>query len=231
MTSNENILKLETRRQIYNIILENPGLHLRGLSRRTNLSFGGLRHHLNYLKKQEYIVTKSDPRYTRYYVSKKVGKKDKELLNLLRQEVPRKIVLLLITAGPAELYGKYTKEEQGDPSLRTIVHSKKDLVELTEYWKEPYADLFHLKKKRMTIDFHLKKLIDADVVEKIKDGREAKYVIKDEFRIWLFLADYQKSLSDELVDLKLFWHNDFIERRIDAVLNVTWEIFPHPYHA
>ena len=83
----------------------------------------------------------------------------------------------------------------------------------------------------MTIDFHLKKLIDADIVEKIKVGRETKYVIKDEFRIWLFLADYQKSLSDKLVDLKLFWQNDFIERRIDAVLNVTWEIFPHPYHA
>ncbi|MCK4365849.1 MAG: winged helix-turn-helix transcriptional regulator [Thermoplasmatales archaeon] len=48
MISNENILELETRRQIYNIILENPGLHLRELSRRTNLSFGGLRHHLNY---------------------------------------------------------------------------------------------------------------------------------------------------------------------------------------
>lgn len=231
MPSKENILDLETRRQIYDIILNNPGLHLRELSRRTELSLSGLRYHLNYLKKREYIVTKSDSRYTRYYVSQKVGKEDKKLLSLLRQDVPRKIVLMLLTAGPADLYGKYSKDEQWNPSLRTTVHSKKDLVELTRYWKKPYSDLFHLKKKRMTIDFHLQKLINADIVEKIKVGRETKYAVKDDFGIWLFLAEYQKSFSDELVDLRLFWHNDFIKRRVDAVLNVAWEIFPHPYHA
>ena len=36
MISNENILELETRRHIYNIILNYPGLHLRELSRKSD---------------------------------------------------------------------------------------------------------------------------------------------------------------------------------------------------
>lgn len=231
MITKQDILELETRRRIYNIILKYPGLHLRELSRRADISLGGLRHHLNYLKKQEYIVTKSNQRYTRYYVSKKVGKKDKELLNLLRQDVPRKIVLLLLTPGPAELYMEHIKKEQQDPSLHTMTHSKKDLVRLTKYWDKPYDNLFSLKKKRQTIDFHLKKLFEADIIEKIPVGREIKYKLKDEFRVWLFLAEYEKALTDELIDFKLFWQNNFIGNRVDAVFNVIWEIFPHPYHA
>jgi predicted transcriptional regulator len=51
MISREEILKLETRRKIYKIILENPGLHLREILRRTKLSYGVLSYHLKYLKK------------------------------------------------------------------------------------------------------------------------------------------------------------------------------------
>ena len=230
MISHENILELEARRQIYNIILKHPGLHLRELSRTVNISFGGLRHHLNYLKKQEYIVTRSDQRYTHYYVTKKVGKKDKELMNLLRQEVPLKILLLLLLSGPADLYGKFSKEEQNNPALRTTVHSKKDLANLTDYWNKQYANLFRLKIKRTTIDFHLKKFIEADIVEKIQVGKANKYKVKDEFGIWLFLARYQTAFSDDRVNLLLFWQSDFIGKRVDAVIDTAMDIFPHPYH-
>jgi len=190
MISNEKILELETRRQIYNIILKYPGLHLRELSRKINISFSSLRYHLNYLEKYGYVVTKTDKRFKRFFASKKVSIRDKIWLNILRQEVPRKIVLLLITAGPADLYGKYTKEEQKNPELRTLVHSKKDLTDLTKYWNKKYADKFRLDKKRVTIDFHLKKLLDADIVEKIKVGKQYKYKIKEEFGIWLFLVGF-----------------------------------------
>ena len=110
MIFKENILKLEKRREIYNFILENPGLHLREISRRINISFGGLRHHLDILKKQELIITKDDLKYTRYYATQKVGKNDREILNLLRQDVPRKIIYLLLTPGPGDIYK--TKETQ-----------------------------------------------------------------------------------------------------------------------
>ena len=72
MISKENILQFETRRNIYNFIVERPGLHLREISRRINISFGGLRHHLDILKKQELIITKTNYGYTRYYATHKI---------------------------------------------------------------------------------------------------------------------------------------------------------------
>lgn len=48
--------------------------------------------------------------------------------------------------------------------------------------------------------------------------------------ILLFLANYRKALSDDLVDNMVDWGIDFVEKRIDAISNVIWEIFPHPYH-
>ena len=231
MITTKDILKLETRKKIYNIILKNPGLHLRELSRKTDLSFGGLRHHLKYLKKNGYITIKVDRRYTRYYAVKEVGKKDKELMNLMRQEIPRKIIMLLLCEGPPELYGKFTKDELSDPSLRTFLHSKKEIANLTKYWKKPYDLEFLIDKKRQTIDFHLNKLIDTDIVEKVTDERKTKYKLKDRFRVWLFLANYKDALSDNLVNNMVSWGLDSIDRRVDAVSNVIWEIFPHPYHA
>ena len=231
MITSKDILKLETRKEIYNLILKHPGLHLRELSRKIDISFGSLRHHLKYLRKIGYITIKSDRRYTRYYAFKKVGKKDKELMNLMRQDVPRKIIMLLLCEGPPELYGKFTKDDLHDPSLRTDIHSKKELANLTKYWRKPYDQEFLIDKKRQTIDFHLNKLIDADIVEKVSVRRKTKYKLKNNFRVWLFIANYKDALSDNLINNMVSWGNDNIERRIDGVSNVVWEIFPHPYHA
>jgi len=228
LITKKDILDLEIRRHVYNIILKYPGLHFRELSRKVNLSAGGLRHHLKYLEKQEFVTKRIYKRYTCYYISNKVGNNEKELLHILRQDVPRKIVLLLLTAGPAELYKKSYNQKK--PTIRRLIHSKKDLINLTKYWNEPFDTLFFLNKKRQTIDFHLNKLINAGIVEKIRVGREMKYQIKDEFRVWLFFANYKDAFSDELVNFKLEWHNDFIEKRTDAIFDVIWDVFPHPYY-
>lgn len=236
MISRGDILKLETRREIYNFILEHPGLHLREISRRTNISFGGLRYHLDFLKKQELVTTKSNRRYIRYYVTQKVGKIDKEIINLLRQEVPRKIFLLMLCAGPGYIYQKPLRDVIGpyakkpDPAIYSGIYSKRELVELTRYWNRPYGGLFHLRKHRTTIDFHLNKLLDAGLIEKVPVGKEIKYKIKDEVKdedmIWAFLIKYQKALSNELIDRMLDWHWEWIEKRIDAMIEVAFDILP-----
>ena len=135
---------------------------------------------------------------------------------------------MLLTIGPADIYDE---KSVINPLKRTTTHSKMELVELTKHWKKPYDEQFFLDKKRTTMDFHLNKLIKADVVEKVKVGRKIKYQIKDEFKVWLFLANYKDAFSDDLVDIRLYWHDDFIRKRIDAVIKVTEDLFPNPYHA
>ena len=97
MISNKNILDLEQRRSIYNYILKNPGLHQRELSRRLKIPKSTLLHHLKILKKQDLVILRTVNGYHRIYASKKLGNKEKEILNLLRQKIPQQILLYLVS--------------------------------------------------------------------------------------------------------------------------------------
>jgi len=94
--SEEDVLKLATRRKIYNYILKHPGLHERELSRRLDIPLATLDYHLFYLKKKEFITFKSDDGFTRYFITGKVGVEDKKVLTILRQRVFRKIIIFLL---------------------------------------------------------------------------------------------------------------------------------------
>ena len=232
MISENNILKLGTRKRIYNFILEYPGLHLREISRRTNIPFSGLKYHLDFLEKQGLVIKKANRRYLRYYVSKKVSEKDKEILNLLRQDIPCRIILLLLTPGPGHIYRNKRIQikdmKNSDIFLKT--YSKKELVELTRYWNGPYGGLFHLRKHRTTINFHLEKLLDADLIEKVKVGREVKYKLKDEFKIWVLLIERKNALSNDSIDRCLIWRDDAVKDMTDLMIEAVFDILPHPYH-
>lgn len=233
MLMKDNILKLEKRQEIYEYILKNPGLHLREISRNIDISFGGLRHHLNYLKKYELIKTKIDKRYKRYYASNTIGKKDKEILNLLRQETPCRIINLLLIPGPGHIFIdlKTQEKELTKPSRYMKTYSKQELIDLTRYWDGPYGEFFHLQKHPTTINFHLNKLLEVDLIEKIKIGRKMKYKLKDEEYILSLFIRYKDALSIKSIDLLLYWREKSMRKAGDKVEDVLWDIFPHPYHA
>lgn len=88
-------LESEIRKEIYNYILKHPGLNLSGLSKKMNIPKSTMNYHLNYLKKREFVVAKSENKYVRYYVAKELGVIDKKIISLLRQDIPFKIVMHL----------------------------------------------------------------------------------------------------------------------------------------
>jgi len=92
----EEILELTVRREIYNHILQSPGLHERELSRKLNIPLSTLNYHLKYLKKRNLLSSSLDGLYTRYYVVGEIGSEDRKVIGVLRQKVPRKIVLFLL---------------------------------------------------------------------------------------------------------------------------------------
>ena len=122
MISKEKVLNLKTRQELYNFISENPGLHLREIFRKVNLSFGCLRYHLNYLEKLNLIFSRPDLKYKRYYVKESIGRKDLEILNILRQEVPLRIIMMLLTPGPGNIFKD--KETKKKAYLKHITHEK-----------------------------------------------------------------------------------------------------------
>ena len=89
------MLELETRRKIYRFIEKNPGLHLREISRCTNIAKSTLTYHINHLKKIELLTETNNGQYKLYYISEKVGREEKELIKILRNKVFRRIYLYM----------------------------------------------------------------------------------------------------------------------------------------
>lgn len=83
--------------EIYEYIFKHPGLHLSELSRKMNIPKSTINYHLRYLIKQEFIAMKSGNKYVRYYITNGVGETDKKMIELLRQDVPYKIVIFLLS--------------------------------------------------------------------------------------------------------------------------------------
>ena len=96
MKTKEEALELDARRHIYEHILHTPGTHLRGVHRAVRLPFGQVLYHLNYLEKLDLVVVKKDGKFSRYFVKNLIGRKEKDVISVLRHEVPRTISILLL---------------------------------------------------------------------------------------------------------------------------------------
>ncbi|HEU97363.1 MAG TPA: winged helix-turn-helix transcriptional regulator [Fervidicoccus fontis] len=84
------------RKEIYDYIQEHPGSHLREMARNLDLAIGEIQYHLDVLEKKGYIVSKRMGLYKRFYPSKMFGERQKEIMGILSQETPRKILLFLL---------------------------------------------------------------------------------------------------------------------------------------
>jgi predicted transcriptional regulator len=73
-----------------------PGLHLREIQRELNIPLGTLNYHLRRLEKSNTISSKKEGKYKRYYPSGEITAVDREILSILRQTIPRRIVLYLL---------------------------------------------------------------------------------------------------------------------------------------
>jgi len=93
----EEAIKLDVRKKIYNTINVNPGLHFREIQRRTEIATGALQYHLEYLQKKHLLRNVKEGKFVRFYSirGKQLGE-DQKLMNVLRQNSLRKIIVFLI---------------------------------------------------------------------------------------------------------------------------------------
>ena len=92
----KDLLDLESRREIYDLILKNPGLHLSRIAEILKMSLSLVKYHLYHLEKNKLIRSEKEKGYSRYYVEGEIDPLEKKALSLLWQEVPFKVVLFLI---------------------------------------------------------------------------------------------------------------------------------------
>ena len=223
----DNILLLSTRRDIYQCILKSPGLHLREISRRLDMPLNTIKYHLHILQKRGLIIEKIEGRYHRYYIINKIGAREKKLINLLREDIPRTIILYL------------------------MIH----------YWSSQVDISKSLQKHPTTIEHHLKKLMDLEIIQQVKPnngkvyqetvpkiieceivGREKVIMLKNPQQIYDLLITYKHNIIEDTISEHLFEFLNYFQtagqpKKVIAPKkweqawdDIIWEIFPHPYH-
>jgi len=227
-----DLLYLEARRKIYNYVLNNPGLHLRELSRRLKLTYNNLDYHLNYLKKLGFVVVQKENSYSRVYAKDKVGLFDKKYLNIIQQKTLRHIIIF-ICSRPVTTQNEIAKNLEKHPT--TIKHHLKKLIELEIIEPAPIKDglaLTNLPSKRHVERLPVKnetlyRLKNPAIIQKMFITYK-KSLFKDKtFKIvmeYIILAtnEYRKKGIYKNIKTSEWWM-DYCEQRI-------YDIFPHPYH-
>ena len=99
--SDHDCLSVASRRSIYQCVVEHAGAHLRDVARRSRMPLGTALYHLDRLEENGLVVARRDGRYKRYFAAQGIGRREKEVVSLLRHDVPRRIVCALLAHGPA----------------------------------------------------------------------------------------------------------------------------------
>lgn len=178
---NSNLIELKRRREIYDFIAKNSGLHMREISRIMKIPFSTLQYHLNYLEKKEFIISKDDGKYIRYYVSFQIGEKEKRILNFLRKKTTLHMILWFFIAQQC---------------------SQRDLSRFLE--KHPATIGFHLRNmlnlgivKRVSIDNGIiYKETLPNIIERNQVSSEKIYILQDSWMIYDLLIKHKENLAD-----------------------------------
>lgn len=92
----KGLLENETRRRIYECIRTNPGIHMRAIGKKTDITLGTLRYHITRLQKSHAIATLEDRGYTHYYEnSGTYSTAEQQVLKHLQNMTTQKILRVL----------------------------------------------------------------------------------------------------------------------------------------
>lgn len=124
-------LELEVRKIVYNFISRNPGLSLKELSKELDVPASIINIHLIILKKIGIINERTEGRYIRFFVTKKINEEDKKNISLLKQDIPFRIVmfLLLYPNSSESKICKYLRRSPSTVSYQLDKLIEKDIIE------------------------------------------------------------------------------------------------------
>ena len=77
-------------------IAKHPGVHFKDLLRELNLAPGTLQYHLNKMEKNQEIIIMRKKYFTSYFLPSMKDPLDQKTMVLLRQNIPRKLIILLL---------------------------------------------------------------------------------------------------------------------------------------
>ncbi len=185
------------QKEIFLFIERNPGTHLRELQRRLDLtSMGNLEYHVQMLEKLKLIVEKHEGGYKRYYPLHGAVK-NKELLAFLRQKMPRRIVLLILSKmldqGCLEIPPpEEGAKKEGEPSAEEDQSAQ-------ACGSTPFELMGELGLSPSALSYYLSKMRKKGILRKEKKGKNVFYVLLKPGETLRILISYRESFVDGLV--------------------------------
>ncbi len=142
-------IELKTRREIYDLVLKHPGLHLSKIAEMLKIRISLVEYHLLYLEKNEIFVAVKEKGYKRFYVQEsRIGSSEKKILSILRQDVPLRVVLFLLK-NPRSSHKEILRNI--DKAASTLSYHikklvKKDIIDIQVIGKEKGYVVLNEKK-------------------------------------------------------------------------------------
>ena len=91
--SSRNVLEQDARARIYDTIRENPGIHLRGISRRIGIGMGTVRYHVTMLLRTHKITDQKETGSTHFFEnSGKYSRQEQRVCHHLRNPTTQKLI-------------------------------------------------------------------------------------------------------------------------------------------
>ncbi|OLC25429.1 MAG: hypothetical protein AUH71_01030 [Thaumarchaeota archaeon 13_1_40CM_4_48_7] len=143
------------RHQILKYIKDNPGAHLRRVSKELGLALGDTQYHLGILQKSGKVRSRKINLYRRYYAACIVGEKEEIIHAFLRQETARDILIYLIEYQYATQSDLARFKQFSSPTIRYhmsrlieggIVDSAKDGKNIVYRIRADRGKLLHMLK-------------------------------------------------------------------------------------
>ncbi len=173
----EDLLELETRRDIYDLVRRMPGLHMREIQRQLDLSIALAEYHLNQLERAGLVASVTEEGYRRYYPARAgtegavagLRGEERRMVAVLRQPIPLRVTLFLMARGSAT----HTEIGQG------------------------------LGVSPSKLSFHMKKLVRTGVVRRLSRSEGRGYAVSDKDTVLRLLIAYRptQDLLDEVQEL------------------------------
>lgn len=198
------------QQEVFLFIKLNPGVHLREMQRRLTVSsMGNLEYHISVLKKLDLIIEETEGGYKRYYpVQGKV--KNKKLLALLMQKVPRRITILMLEKMRSGGYLDVGVSDQDGEELTDMgkgegVGDENDDIsqdctpDPVPFGVTPLELMDALDLSSPALSYHLSKMYKLGILIKEKQGKNAYYFIADPEEVLRLIVSYEQSFTDGLV--------------------------------
>jgi len=90
------LLLLDTRRKILEVIYRKPGIHFRELARKTGLATGQLEYHTYRMKRAGLIRSEKDGKYTRFYPPIDYGETVERIIRVLNRPRTKEILEYMV---------------------------------------------------------------------------------------------------------------------------------------